>query len=71
MVPALLQSRPTRRRTWAKAPCHRSDNLDNLAKPEASLDGPDGSTGPGNTVAARRRLYVLRMPHSIGIGGGV
>src|SRR2546427_168625 len=71
MVPALLQSRPMRRRTWAKAPCHRSDNLDNLAKPDASLDGRDGSTGPGSTVAARRRLYVLRMPHSIGIGGGV
>src|SRR3989475_7812645 len=64
MVPAVLPSRPTRRRTRAKAPCHRSDTLDKVAKPDSSLGGPDGSTGPGNTLAARRRVYVLRTPHT-------
>src|SRR2546428_11339903 len=64
MVPAVLPSRPTRRRTRANATCHRSDTLDNVAKPDSSMDWPDGSTGLGSNLAARRRVYVPRTPHT-------
>src|SRR2546428_13988595 len=64
MEPALLQSRiPRDERPGRKATCHRSDTIDNGAKPDEALGVPDGSTGPGDTFAAHRRVYVLRTPH--------
>src|SRR6266705_7044738 len=52
MVPAVLPSQPTRGRTQAKAPCHRSDTLDKVAKPRPWAGRMD-----------RHGLVILSLPN--------
>src|SRR5437867_11995422 len=71
MVAALLQSRIRRDEgPGRKAACHRSDTVDNGAKPGAALGVPGGSAGASGTFAAPRRVYVLRTSHTPPESGG-